>query len=127
MSYEIKFDLRGTYLYARIVGENRQEIIISYMQDIVAKCAETECFSVLIHECLEGPRMETLELFETVSETSKRVMGEFDAVAYVDEKMGDLRHFGESLAFNRGMPIAAFSDLDSATEWITGKAAVQGH
>lgn len=124
MSYEIKFDLRARYLYAQIVGENTQETIISYMQDIVAKCAETECFNVLIHECLEGPRMETLELFETVSEASKRVLGEFDVVAYVDEKMGDLRHFGESVAFNRGMPISAFSDLDSATEWITEKAAI---
>ena len=125
MSYEINFDHRSTYLYARIVGMNKREVILSYMQDIVAECAKADCFNVLVHECLEGPRLEMLDLFETVSDTCKVVFGEFDAIAYVDEKMGDLRHFGETVAFNRGMPIAAFSDVDSATTWIMAQAAAQ--
>ena len=118
MSYEIAFDRRATYLYARIAGTNTPTAILAYMQDIVAKCTEIDCFRVLIHECLDGPRLATLELFETVSEISFQVLGKFDAIAYVDEKMGELKYFGETVAINRGMPLAAFTDLDSATRWI---------
>ncbi len=118
MSYEIAFDQRATYLYARIVGSNTPETILAYMQEIVAKCIEIDCFRVLIHECLDGPRLATLELFETVSEISLRILGKFDAIAYVDEKMGELKYFGETVAVNRGMPLAAFTDLESATRWI---------
>ena len=118
MSYEITFDQRPTYLYARISGTNTPETIFAYMEEIVAKCIEIDCFRVLIHECLDGPRLATLDLFETISEISLRVLGKLDAIAYVDEKIGELRYFGETVAVNRGMPLAAFTDIDSAVRWI---------
>jgi len=123
MAYSINFDQRGKYLYARIVGKNTRKVILSYIQDIISKCIEIDCPNVLIHECLEGPRLDPIELFETISGTGKLVSGQFDIIAYVDEKMGDLMAFGESLAVNRGMPLTAFSDLEGATTWITAQVA----
>lgn len=88
MNYEIAFDQRATYLYARISGTNTQETVIANMLEVVARCKEANCPRVLIHECLAGPRLAIAELFEIVSEISKRVMGKFDAIAYVDKEMG---------------------------------------
>lgn len=118
MTYEIAFDKRPGFLYARITGTNTPDTIVSYLQDVVEKCTETDCFLVLIHECLDGPRLTTMELFQTISDVSMRVLGKFDAVAYVDEKMGELMGFGEDVAVNRGMPLAAFDNLDDATRWL---------
>lgn len=118
MSYEIAFDKRPGFLYARITGTNTPDTIVSYLQDVVEKCTETDCFLVLIHECLDGPRLTFTELFETISDVSVRVLGKFDAVAYVDEKMGELMEIGEDVAVNRGMPLAAFNNLDDATRWL---------
>ena len=118
MLYEIAFEQRAAYLYARITGDNNPETIIEYLQEIAGKCTDINCFRVLIHECLDGPRLKTMELFETLSEVCKNVLGQFDAVAYVDEKMDELMDFGEDVAINRGLPVAAFTDIDDATRWI---------
>ena len=52
--------------------------------------------------------------------------GNFDAVAYVDEKMGELMKFGEDVAVNRGMPLAAFDNLDDATRWLLAQKEGSG-
>jgi hypothetical protein len=126
MSYKIAFDERSEFLYARITGTNTPETIVSYLQDVVEKCTEIDCFRVLLHECLDGPRLTFMELFETISDVSKRVLGNFDAVAYVDENMGELMEFGEDVAVNRGMPLAAFDNLDDATRWLLAQKEDSG-
>lgn len=118
MTYEITFEHRATYLFARITGANNPESIIAYLKEIANKCTEIDCFRVLIHECLDGPRLTTMDLFETLSEACKQLLGQFDAVAYVDEKMDELMYFGEDVVVNRGLPLAAFTDIDTATQWI---------
>lgn len=123
MSYKIDIEVRPTYLYARITGSNTPETIVGYLQEIADICSERNCSLVLIHECLDGPRLAPIELFEAVSEASFSVLGRFDAVAYVDEEMGELMKFGENVAVNRGMPLAAFDNLDDATRWIIAQDA----
>lgn len=119
MAYEISIEERDAYIYARVTGTNTAEDIIAYMRDLVARIEAIGCFRVLLHECLEGPRLGTVELFETISRVSQDVLGKFDTIAYVDEEIGDLRVFGESVAVNRGMPLAAFTDLCKAVCWIS--------
>ena len=59
-----------------------------------------------------------MQVFDIVSQGSMKALGKFDAIAFVDEKMGDMSNFAENVAINRGMPIAMFSDVESAEAWI---------
>jgi hypothetical protein len=37
--------------------------------------------------------------------------------------MGDMAEFAETVAVNRGMPIAIFNDVESAKEWLSQQRA----
>lgn len=53
-----------------------------------------------------------------VAEGSMKAIGKFDAIAYVDEKMGQMADFAETVAVNRGMPVAMFDNLGDAEAWL---------
>lgn len=59
-----------------------------------------------------------MDVFKIVSECSMQALGKFDAIAYVDENMGNMAEFAENVAFNRGMPIKMFTNLKDAIMWI---------
>jgi hypothetical protein len=118
MTHDIKFEPRGMYLLATITGENNPETIASYMRKIVDHCDAIDCHRVLIHEKLSGPRLSTMEIFDLVSTGSEEILGSFDAIAFVDEEMGAMSDFAETVGVNRGMPIAMFTRLDKAESWI---------
>ena len=118
MSYDVHFEMKSGYVFVRVSGENSAENVHAYMQDVLEHCGECDCFRVLIHECLDGPRLEAMQIFDLASEGSMRVLGRFDAVAYVDEQMGEMADFAETVAVNRGMPLRMFSNLREATRWI---------
>lgn len=88
------------------------------MAEILRECERCDCFRVLIEERLEGPRHDAMEIFTIASEGSMRALGFFDAVAYVDVHAGELVDFIETIAVNRGMPIAVFSSLEDAKQWL---------
>jgi hypothetical protein len=119
MAHEVEFDHRNSYIYALITGDNSAETVFAYMDEVTAKCEELDCFRVLIHECLDGPRLSPMEVFEIISEGAMKALGKFDAVAFVDEKMGDVSSFAENVAINRGMPIAMFPSVAAAEIWIS--------
>lgn len=118
MSYKLEIEQRPGYLYFRIDGENSRETIPRYMSDVVHECHERDCFRALVHECLSGPRLSPMEVFSVASEGSMDILGVFDAVAYVDEKMGEMLDFAETVAVNRGMPLAMFANLAKAEKWL---------
>ena len=67
---------------------------------------------------IEGPRLDVMEVFTIASEGSKRALGEYEAMAYVDVYAGDLLGFTETVAVNRGMPVAVFSSVEDAKQWL---------
>lgn len=117
--YNVEFEQRPGYLFARVTGENSPETIKAYTADILQTCQEHGCFRVLIHECLDGPRLSATEIYQMFAQTMPQWRGKFDAVAIVDEKMGEMAKFAETVGVNRGMPIAAFASLEEATRWIS--------
>lgn len=125
MSYEISVENRGDYLYFEVTGTNSRATVNEYMDDIVAACEKHDCFRVLINEQLSGPRMEVMDVFRLASDGAMRLLGKFEAIAYVDEAMGEMGDFVESVAINRGMPLAFFSNVDDATVWI--KSRIEGN
>ena len=119
MAYEVEFDNRASYVYVLVTGDNNAETVFAYMDDVAVKCEELDCFRVLVHECLEGPRLSPMEVFDVMSEGAMKALGKFDAVAFVDEKMGDIASFAENVAINRGMPIAMFPSVTGAEAWMS--------
>lgn len=119
MSYQIEFEKAPNHIVATITGINSREVVMQYMKEIRAECKRRDCFSVLIDERLEGPRLGVMDVFSLVSEGSMKALGEFEAIAYVDERMGELAEFAETVAVNRGMPIAMFDNVEDANRWIS--------
>jgi hypothetical protein len=39
-------------------------------------------------------------------------------MAYVDERMGDMANFAETVAVNRGMPVRMFTNVPDAENWL---------
>lgn len=118
MTFELNVDHRGEYLHFTVTGINSRETVFNYMKEVLAACEKHDCYRALIHEKLSGPRLEAMDVFNLASEGAMRLLGRFEAIAYVDEEMGEMGDFAESVAVNRGMPIAFFSNLEDAERWI---------
>jgi hypothetical protein len=58
-------------------------------------------------------------VFEIASEGSRRALGMFKAIAYVDVNAeGDLMQFAETVAVNRALPVTVFSTVADAEKWF---------
>jgi hypothetical protein len=47
-----------------------------------------------------------------------RALGIFQAIAYVDTRMGEMAAFAETVVVNRGMPFKSFSSVAAAEQWL---------
>src|SRR5215475_5192534 len=127
MAYRLTITPKATYLHAVVTGANTRENVTRYLGEIQRECALRNCFRVLVEERLEGPRLDTLTVFQIASEGSRRARGEFEAIAYVDVNAeGDLMKFVETVAVNRGLPVAVFSSVGEAEAWLSARARGDG-
>ena len=121
MTYKLTIDQKPGYLHAIVTGSNTRENVIQYLQELLAECSARDCFKVLVEERLEGPRLEARDVFEIVSQGSDRARGKIRAFAYVDVNAeGDLMHFAETVALNRGLPVTFFPTVADAERWLLG-------
>ena len=120
MTYEVRIERLPRYLHATVTGTNSVAAVSGYLDDIAEACEKQVCFRVLIHEQLEGERLGWDEVFSIASEGAMKSMGMFHAIAYVDEQMGDMSHFAETVALNRGMPVRTFDNVADAEKWLLG-------
>ena len=118
MAYEITFEKNPNYIHATVTGNNSRESVQGYARDLRDECARTDCFRVLLEERLEGPRLDAMDIFSIMSDGSVQNLGFFEAIAFVDLQMGEMGEFAETIAVNRGMPLAAFNSVSSAREWL---------
>jgi hypothetical protein len=119
MTYILTISKQSTYLHAIATGQNSRENVEGYLAEILHECKAANCFRVLIEEHLEGPRLDTLNVFQIVSEGSSQAIGIFDAIAYVDiHARGDLMQFAETVAVNRALPVNIFSTVADAEQWL---------
>jgi hypothetical protein len=122
MSYKLTIMQKPTYLHAIVTGINSKENVACYLEEIWLECTVRNCFRVLIEEHLEGPRLGTMEVFQIASEASIRGQRQFEAIAVVDVNAeGDLMSFAETVAFNRGLPVAVFTSVSKAEKWLLEK------
>jgi len=60
-----------------------------------------------------------MDVFEIVSQGSDRARGQIKAFGYVDVNAdGELMHFAETAALNRGLPVAFFPTVADAEHWL---------
>jgi len=123
MSYTLSIEKRPDYLYFLVTGENSADTVSQYMARILQECRQRDCFRVLVHERLSGPRLSPMEVFSIASQGSMDILGVFEAIAYVDEDTGEMLEFAETVAVNRGTPAATFTKLAEAEKWIVAQDA----
>ena len=119
MTYELAIHQKPTYLHAVVTGRNSRENVQRYLEELLQECSARRCFRVLIEERLEGPRLQTVDVFEIVMEGSRDARNTMSAIAYVDvNATSELMHFAETVAVNRGLPVAVFATVADAERWL---------
>ena len=122
MAYKLTICKKAGYLHAMVTGQNTLENIKLYLKQIFHECKAANCSRLLIEERLEGPRLNTMEVFEIASEESQRAVGVMKAIAHVDiNAEGNLMEFAENVAVNRALPVRTFSTLAEAEKWLMDK------
>jgi hypothetical protein len=122
MAYKLTIDQKPTYLHAIVTGWNSKETVVRYLEELMRECTARNCFRVLIEEHLEGPRLGTMEVFDVAIDGSKRYGRILKAMAIVDvNSEGNLMRFAETVAINRGLPVAVFSTVADAERWLFDK------
>src|SRR4030065_2207201 len=101
------------------ICRNSRENVVGYLAEVLHECTARGCFRVLIEERLDGPRLNTLDVFQIASEGSAHGGGILKAIAYVDVNAeGDLMKFAETVAVNRALPVVVFSTVADAEKWL---------
>ena len=118
IDYCLSFARHPRYIHATVTGTNTRDAVMRYLDDIRRECGKQDCYRVLIEERLDGPRLPTMDVFAIASEGSMKALGVFHAIAYVDQRMGDMADFAEMVAVNRGMPVRFFRNVEAAEKWL---------
>jgi hypothetical protein len=119
MTYRLTIAQKPAYLHAVVTGWNSKENVTQYLTELRRECTARGCSRLLIEERLEGPRLGTLEVYAIASQACGQAPEQIRAIAYVDANaQGDLMHFAETVAVNRGLPIMVFSTVADAEKWL---------
>jgi hypothetical protein len=119
MSYKLTFNQKPGYLHVVVTGQNRRENVERYLQELRSECMARGCARVLVEERLDGSRLEAFDVFEVASQGASQARGKFKAFAYVDVNAdGELMHFAETVAVNRGVPVVVFPTVAAAERWL---------
>jgi hypothetical protein len=119
MTYTLTINEKPTYLHAVVTGRNSREDVEGYLAELFRECRSRKGFRVLIEERLEGARLQTVDVFDIAVEGARAAAEQMKAIAYVDVNAGgELMHFAETVALNRGLPVAVFSTVADAERWL---------
>lgn len=117
--YDIHFEERTGYLYARVSGPlDTVATSLAYWNDIAEDCRRRKVARVLVVEdfVTPAPLTDTFRVAEQLPSIMRGIR-----VAFVDTRLEHYtaNKFGEDVAVNRGLDGMVFIDEDSATRWIT--------
>ena len=119
MSYSLQVLERPGYLHFVVTGVNSRETVERYLADIGRECAARGCKRILIEERLEGPRLDTTDVYMIAAGQAAAAARALAAIAYVDVNAeGRLMQFAEDVAVNRAVPVKVFASLEEAERWL---------
>jgi hypothetical protein len=122
MTCKITVIPKQDYVHFIAEGENTIENTLHYLKEIHKESVANNYKRILIEERLEGLLLGTMDIYDIVSKASQDFFGSFSAVAYVDVKIDRKTiSFVENLGVNRSLPLRAFSTVEKAEKWLTGK------
>ena len=125
MPYQLTITQEPGFLHAIVTGTNDADTVARYLDELRRECIARQCYRLLIEERLAGPRLSTFPVYKVVSEGSERARGLLHAIAFVDVNAeGHLMEFAETVAVNRGLPIAIFPTVEKARAWLQNTHAV---
>jgi hypothetical protein len=119
LEYQLEFEARNTYLYARLSGKDSFAAGLSYWNEIKDKVEETGAKKLLVHEALEGEVTEE-EMYDLMVDLVRHGFPEV-RVAFFDENLDDkaINHLGKMVAESRGANnVRIFESLPDAQYWI---------
>ena len=122
MSYALTVLERSGYLHFVVTGVNSRETVQLYLAEIGRECTARGCKHVLIEERLEGPRLDTTDVFMIASGQNMQAARTLEAIAYVDvNAKGRLMQFAEDVAVNRAVPVKVFATVAEAERWLVDR------
>jgi len=118
-NYQLTFEDRDAYLYARLNGEDSFAASLSYWNEIADKVKALGYQKLLIHEDLAGEVVES-EMHEIIMDLMPSGLLDVQ-IAFFDENLNDasINALGQSLAVNKGANVKIFDSLNAAQDWIT--------
>lgn len=129
MSYQLKLVQKPAYLHAIVTGQNSRENVEKYLRELRDERIARGCSKVLVEERLAGPRVSIADAFQIAAGCAELAYGANTEFAYVDVyAVNDSMKFAESVAVNRGVSVAIFSNVHDAEKWLLRDehAAVEG-
>jgi len=120
--YDLHFESRPGFMHITVAGVRSPETFAQYTAEIIGGCELKGCDRILIEDRLVGPRMSPLDYYSVLPTVSQRARSVIRAIALVDEQIGDVGYFAETVAVNRGLNIGVFTTLKDAENWLLGEA-----
>lgn len=119
MTYEIRYETRGNYLYAHVTGEDSLDTSLAYWQDLRREIEARGLRSLLVVEELTGT-VDTLGTYRVGKTVSELFLGYPIRLAFVDvtDFAPDNTEFGTTVSRNRGLNVQSFQTEAAAEAWL---------
>lgn len=120
--YCLRFEDRGSYLYAHLTGDDSFAASLRYWNDIADEIERLGCGRLLVHEKLSG-QVSGREMYDLIIDLKDSALKEVK-IAFYDENSTDtfLNNLGKLIANHRGGNVRIFANLDAARQWIEEQA-----
>jgi hypothetical protein len=119
MAHQLTIQQEPHFLHVVVTGTNSADTVARYLDELRRECIARRCYRLLIEERLEGERLSTFPVYKVISEASERARGLLHALAFVDvNAQGPSMEFAETVAVNRGIPVAVFKTVAEARAWL---------
>jgi hypothetical protein len=129
MSYTLTIREEPQYLYIQATGARSRAMVFSLTKDCVAECKQRGYGRVLVDiQRLEGA-LGALDAFHLVTSDMAQIRQGYRlkvAISDLPANKDRLRFF-ENVAFNNGLDLRVFSDVDAALKWLLADIASLNH
>ena len=124
MPYSLHISFNHGYIHAAVEGTNTTKNVKQYLSEIQKASEQYGCKHILIEEHLEGPGLDTFDVFELVRAQARYARDNKLKIAYIDLSKGHRRTtvaFAENLANILGVNVKVCSGVKAAEQWLDGK------
>ena len=119
MSYQLTIEQHPLYLHAKASGTHSTENVLRFLSEVHEACMERRCPAALLELGFTGPSLDAGGIFRVIMERSEEAK-KLRKIGYVDPTPRDRERvrFAENVAFNRGVNVRLFQDVESARAWL---------